>query len=120
MALESIFGNLIANAINYSPEGANIVVKSDLIDTHISERAARFHASMAHALLAQALQVREDSGVRHVALSGGVFQNRVLTEHAIALLNAKEFTTTLPGSVPVNDGGIAFGQIVEAAHRGPD
>jgi hydrogenase maturation protein HypF len=84
------------------------------------ERAARFHLSMAHALLAQAQKIREDSGVSHLALSGGVFQNRVLTEHAIALLNAEGFVTTLPGSVPVNDGGIAFGQIVEAAHRGPD
>jgi hydrogenase maturation protein HypF len=81
------------------------------------ERAARFHASMAHALVAQALRIREDTGVRHVALSGGVFQNRVLTEKAIELLNAGGFTPTLPDSVPVNDGGIAFGQIVETAYR---
>jgi hydrogenase maturation protein HypF len=82
------------------------------------ERAARFHASMAHALLAQALRIREDTHVNHVALSGGVFQNRVLTEKAIGLLNAHGFTATLPVSVPVNDGGIALGQIIEAAHNG--
>jgi hydrogenase maturation protein HypF len=68
--------------------------------------------------VAQALRIREDTGVRHVALSGGVFQNRVLTEKVIELLNAHGFTATLPTSVPVNDGGIAFGQIIEAAHNG--
>jgi hydrogenase maturation protein HypF len=47
-----------------------------------------------------------------------VFQNRVLTEKAIGLLNAHGFTANLPVSVPVNDGGIALGQIIEAAHNG--
>ncbi len=35
MALESIFGNLIANAINYSPQGASIVVKAELAGKYI-------------------------------------------------------------------------------------
>jgi hydrogenase maturation protein HypF len=84
------------------------------------QRAACFHASIAHALLTQAERVRRDTGISQVGLSGGVFQNRVLTEKVMGLLNARGFTATLPGSVPVNDGGIAFGQIVEAAHQGTD
>jgi len=72
---------------------------------------------MAHALLAQAERLREDTGVNAVALAGGVFQNRVLTEKSIALLNNHGFEVTLPVSVPVNDGGISFGQIVEYGYK---
>jgi hydrogenase maturation protein HypF len=43
------------------------------------ERAARFHASLAHALLDQAIRLREETGIRDVGLTGGVFQNRLLT-----------------------------------------
>ncbi len=78
-----------------------------------AERAARFHLSMAHSLLAQAKRVREDTGINSVALAGVVFQNRVLTEKSIKLLRDNGFETTLPVLMPVNDAGISFGQIVE-------
>jgi hydrogenase maturation protein HypF len=68
---------------------------------------------MAHSLLAQAKRVREDTGINSVALAGGVFQNRVLTEKSIKLLSDNGFETTLPVLMPVNDAGISFGQIVE-------
>ena len=86
-----------------------------LLDSSLSQagRAARFHVSVAHALLAQAIQLREDTGINSVALSGGVFQNRVLTEQSIAFLEQHGFETTLPLLIPVNDGGISFGQIVD-------
>jgi hydrogenase maturation protein HypF len=79
----------------------------------LTERAARFHLAMAHALLRQAERIRGDTGIQNVGLAGGVFQNRVLTEKCIALLIRHEFNVTLPTSVPVNDGGISFGQIVD-------
>jgi len=79
----------------------------------IAERAARFHLSMANSLLAQAEQVREDTGVTTVGLAGGVFQNRILTEKCIELLTGRGFQVSFPEMVPVNDGGISFGQIVE-------
>ncbi len=84
----------------------------------VEERAARFHLAMAHALLDQARKVREDTGVSAIGLAGGVFQNRVLTEKAMALLNADGFAVTLPRLVPVNDGGISFGQIIDYAYNG--
>jgi hydrogenase maturation protein HypF len=86
----------------------------------VTERAARFHLAMAHSLLEQALCVRGDTGVKHVGLAGGVFQNRLLTEKVIALLNASGFMVTLPRLVPVNDGGISFGQIIEYGYQGSD
>jgi hydrogenase maturation protein HypF len=79
-----------------------------------SARAASFHASLAAAIAAQANAVRERHGVSTVGLAGGVFQNRRLTDHAIALLQAAGFAVILPQRLPVNDAAISFGQIVEA------
>jgi hydrogenase maturation protein HypF len=78
------------------------------------DRAATFHASMAQALCEQALAVRKDTGVTRVGLSGGVFQNRILTEQARALLTAAGFEVFIPQLLPVNDAAISFGQLVEA------
>jgi hydrogenase maturation protein HypF len=78
------------------------------------ERAADFHASLAELLCTQARQVRQDHGVDRVGLAGGVFQNRLLTRHAISALEGAGFEVLLPKRLPVNDAAIAFGQIVEA------
>ena len=83
-------------------------------DRPIAERATCLHASLAHALLAQARQVRADTGVAQVGLTGGVFQNRRLTEAALALLEGAGFRVWLAERVPANDGGISFGQAIEA------
>ena len=82
-----------------------------------AERAAGFHLSMAHSLLAQAKRLREDSGVSTVGLAGGVFQNRVLTEKSMALLADAGFEVTLPLLMPVNDAAISFGQIIEYGYN---
>jgi hydrogenase maturation protein HypF len=79
----------------------------------ISERATGFHHSMAYTLLNQAVKIREDTGVNSIAMAGGVFQNRVLTEKAIAILTEHDFEVSLPLLMPVNDAGISFGQIIE-------
>jgi hydrogenase maturation protein HypF len=78
------------------------------------ERAADFHASLAELLCTQARQVRQDHGVDRVGLAGGVFQNRLLTRHAIGALKGAGFEVLLPTRLPVNDAAIAFGQIIEA------
>ncbi len=80
------------------------------------ERALHFHQVMARTLLAQAVQIREDTGVNAIGLCGGVFQNRVLTELCMDYLAAEKFHVSLPILTPVNDGGISFGQIIEYAH----
>ncbi len=78
-----------------------------------AQRAACFHASLAHALLEQALKLREQTGIDDVGLTGGVFQNRLLCEMAKALLEQHGFSTHLPQRVPVNDGGVCLGQVME-------
>jgi hydrogenase maturation protein HypF len=78
-------------------------------------RAALLHASLAQALFEQALAVRQQSGVARVGLSGGVFQNRILTERVQALLTAAGFEVLIPRCLPLNDAGISYGQLIEAA-----
>jgi len=79
-----------------------------------SIRAAQFHSSLAHTLLAQALAVRNETRVNCVGLAGGVFQNRILTEHALQLLTGAGFEVLIPKALPLNDAAISFGQIIEA------
>jgi len=83
----------------------------------VIERAAHFHLSMADSLLQQAKLIREDTAINRVGLAGGVFQNRVLTEKCIGLLNKNGFEVTLPLTMPVNDAAISFGQIVEYGYN---
>ena len=78
------------------------------------ERAGLFHESLAQALLDQALAVRQRCGFDAVGLSGGVFQNRRLTERVMAKLGAAGIEVRLHREVPANDGGLCFGQIIEA------
>ena len=79
----------------------------------VAQRAAGFHASLAHSLAQQAHTLRLEHRIDAVGLTGGVFQNRVLTEHACALLQDDGFTVYLARDIPCNDAGISFGQIVE-------
>jgi len=83
----------------------------------VKTRAALFHHSLAHSLWQQAKYVREKHGVNTVSFCGGVFQNRVLTEKAIALLAADGFEVYLPELIPVNDAGISFGQVMEYGYK---
>ncbi len=89
-----------------------------LLDTRrsASERAGMLHHSLALALCQQAMAIRAQTGVAQVGLSGGVFQNRRLTELACALLRAQGFTVYLGRAIACNDAGICYGQIVESAH----
>lgn len=80
------------------------------------ERAARFHLSLAQALVDQAQRLHAQTGIRSVGLTGGVFQNRLLAEAAIERLESAGFKVHLPQRVPVNDAGLSFGQIIEFLH----
>jgi len=87
-----------------------------LMDEHrsVGERASGFHASLAYALVAQACALRDEHGALTVGLCGGVFQNRVLVELVLPLLREHGFDVRLAHRLPCNDGGLSFGQIVEA------
>ncbi|MFV9503199.1 MAG: carbamoyltransferase HypF [Oscillochloridaceae bacterium umkhey_bin13] len=77
--------------------------------------AGRFHATVANAFHHACQQVRANTGLTAVALSGGVFQNYRLLSQLVSLLEADGFTVLLNRRVPPNDGGIALGQAAVAA-----
>jgi hydrogenase maturation protein HypF len=61
--------------------------------------------------------VRARSCFTRVGLSGGVFQNRLLSQAAQAGLAAHGFEVLIPAQLPMNDAAISFGQVIEAAAR---
>ncbi|MGH8127764.1 MAG: carbamoyltransferase HypF, partial [Gammaproteobacteria bacterium] len=84
--------------------------------------AARFHAGLAHALAMMVAYLGERYGGawQRAALSGGVFQNAVLSEALIAQLEAQGLEVLTHARVPPNDGGLSLGQAAVAAARTMD
>jgi hydrogenase maturation protein HypF len=82
-----------------------------------STRAGAVHASMAAAIVRAAESLREASGCRVVGLTGGVFQNRLLSELATELLAERGFRVLLATTVPPNDGGLSYGQVADFLGR---
>jgi len=76
----------------------------------LSQMAYCFHGSVATMLASACTQARDQTGIRTVALSGGVFQNKLLLEQTIAPLKGLGFQIYLNRRVPPNDGGISLGQ----------
>jgi hydrogenase maturation protein HypF len=72
--------------------------------------SAKFHNALAEAVVAVARHV----GCERVVLTGGCFQNRYLTERAVARLREEGFRPYWHQRVPPNDGGIALGQVAAA------
>ncbi len=85
-------------------------------DLPVAQRAMQFHLSLAHTIVEQARCIHARAPFDAVGLTGGVFQNRLLAELALAQLAAAGFAAYLPERLPCNDGGIAMGQLVEALY----
>lgn len=78
------------------------------------DAALAFHLSIAHTACAAACSIREKTGITDVALSGGVFLNRILQSTLKKLLCAEGFSVYISKKLPVNDGCISAGQIAVA------
>ena len=68
-------------------------------------------------IVSGAVKCRELTGLRKVALSGGVFQNLLLLHLCEELLRKEGFTCLTHSLVPPNDGGIALGQAFAAMYQ---
>ncbi|HPO13676.1 MAG TPA: carbamoyltransferase HypF [Candidatus Hydrogenedentes bacterium] len=75
--------------------------------TPIDNIAAGFHAALAHGIV----DVAKHIGLKDIVLSGGCFQNTLLTEWTIQQLRENGFTPHWHHRIPPNDGGIALGQV---------
>jgi hydrogenase maturation protein HypF len=71
--------------------------------------SARFHNGFAQ-MLTESCE-KYSSGIKTVALSGGVFQNMLLLKKVIFLLEQKGFRVLTHSKVPSNDGCISLGQV---------
>ena len=76
--------------------------------------ALGFHIAITHATTHIASEICAREGLDTVALSGGVFMNRLLLQLLTRELKSVGLTVLVPHSVPVNDGCIAYGQAVIA------
>lgn len=79
------------------------------------ELAAAFHESLAQMVTAACVELSRRHSVRRVALSGGVFQNALLSSRLERLLRERDLEVYCNQQVPANDGGISVGQALIAA-----
>jgi len=79
--------------------------------------SGKFHETMARVLVETCKDLSAETGVERVALSGGVFQNELLTTRVLEGLRAADLAPLIHRRVPTNDGGISLGQAVIAASR---
>jgi hydrogenase maturation protein HypF len=77
--------------------------------------ARRFHTTLVEIIARVCGRVRDDSGLRAVVLSGGVFLNALLTAEACDRLGRDGFRVYRHRLVPPNDGGLSLGQLAVAA-----
>ena len=59
--------------------------------------------------------LRKKYKIAKVCMSGGVFQNKYITDHAVPLLKKQCFRVYLHKNLPTHDGNIALGQAAIAA-----
>jgi hydrogenase maturation protein HypF len=113
MLLENEIGALRTEEAYALPGGdweplISAVVADKIAGVPVPRIAAKFH----NALVQWILDVAAGAKLKQIVLSGGVFQNRYLTEHAAAALESRGFDVHTHQRVPPNDGGIALGQAV--------
>lgn len=82
-----------------------------------AEIAGAFHNTVVSFCRDVAFRLSDERGIRSVALSGGVFQNRLLLRKLVDALERDGLRVLLPREVPANDGGVSLGQAAVANER---
>ncbi len=76
--------------------------------------ALHFHRRLAGMIVSACEKAREETGINTVALSGGVYQNKLLLDYSVTMLEERGFHVLRHHLLPPNDGGISLGQAVAA------
>lgn len=115
--LEELTAN---DAVNSGADPGKIILNTCELVRHLTEArlageapeklAYKFHAALAEQIIAACEEAKRQTGICKVALSGGVFQNRLLLELVDEGLQKKGFQVLKHSLIPPNDGGIALGQ----------
>ncbi len=83
----------------------------------ISKISARFHNGLAELSRQVCVEIRRETGINEVALSGGVWQNVALLKQVIRHLHEDGFDVYFHHQVPANDGGLSLGQALVGAAK---
>ncbi|MFC1738573.1 carbamoyltransferase HypF [Planctomycetota bacterium] len=123
MALEAIISEGLEENYDFElkPNGKEPIqfdfrkmIKQVISDVQTGQPAgvisAKFHNTIAAGLSVMARKARKNNKINTVALSGGVFCNRYLTNKLIESLKKNEFVVLFNRDAPSNDGGISLGQ----------
>ena len=92
------------------------IVEAKLQGADSGALAYLFHQTLAEQIVAACMEARKSSGRKKVALSGGVFQNRLLLRLTEERLTQEGFEVLRHHMIPPNDGGIAIGQAAYGMH----
>lgn len=124
-AAERYVINVIKNtaSVNSTAEDTSVVLMdtADVFKAMLDDLAAgvdrriiarRFHDAFVQVVVTMAEVVRAVYDISVVTLSGGVFMNRYLLEHALPLLEQRGFTVALNKDLPPNDASLSYGQAV--------
>ena len=90
------------------------LVERKLVGENSNQLALHFHKGLAGMIVSACEKAREETGINTVALSGGVYQNKLLLDYSVTMLEERGFHVLRHHLLPPNDGGISLGQAVAA------
>ena len=90
------------------------VAERKLAGENSNQLALHFHKGLAGMIVSACEKAREETGINTVALSGGVYQNKLLLDYSVTMLEERGFHVLRHHLLPPNDGGISLGQAVAA------
>ena len=90
------------------------LVERKLVGENSNQLALHFHRGLAKMIVSACGKAREETGIDTVALSGGVYQNKLLLDYSVTMLEERGFHVLRHHLLPPNDGGISLGQAVAA------
>jgi hydrogenase maturation protein HypF len=123
MRLESVIGHKTDEFYPFNVSGTISfhdtfkAILEDIPHHRVSVIAVKFHNTIAQIILNVSRQIRQDTSLNKVILSGGVFQNKYLLEKSTDLLRKERFNVFTNHLVPANDGGISLGQLAIATKK---
>jgi hydrogenase maturation protein HypF len=115
MLLENEIGSTRSEEAYPLPKGNwGPLISAVMTDVRAGKSRAHISVRFHNALVEWILEVAAQAKMKQVVLSGGVFQNRYLVEHAASKLEQRGYQVFTHERVPPNDGGLALGQVIIA------